>query len=65
MGEDRYNVSARHRLPFYMYFVQFFGVMFATFGLYYVLDHAKMFPAVLKKQYPKEDTTHYTFELKD
>lgn len=62
MGEDRYDVSARHRYSFFTYFAQFFGVMFGTFGLYYLMEDAKMFPALLPKQYPQEGVKHYTFD---
>ncbi|KAI4459822.1 nadh-ubiquinone oxidoreductase ashi subunit [Holotrichia oblita] len=64
-GEDRYDVTMRHRIPGWMQWTQFLGVMFGTFALYYYLQRCKMFIGQLPKQYPGDGVTSYTFERKE
>lgn len=64
MGEDRYDVTVRHRVTFWTQWGQFVGVLFGTFAVYYWLERMKWFPAVLPKQYPEDGKVHYTFEEK-
>lgn len=61
IGEDRYDVSARHRVPVWLQFVQFFAWMGGAFVIWYVAEDMKWFLAAAEKQYPK-DGKHYTFE---
>lgn len=64
IGEDRYDVTMRHRVPFWSQWGQFLGVVFGLFGVMLVFENFKMFPALLPKQYPG-DGEHYTFEIKN
>ncbi|XP_022919399.1 NADH dehydrogenase [ubiquinone] 1 beta subcomplex subunit 8, mitochondrial [Onthophagus taurus] len=63
IGEDRYDVSARLRVPMSTQWFQFLGVMFGTFAIYYWLEDCKMFIGQLPKQYPLDDKPSYTFEI--
>ncbi|KAG5881865.1 hypothetical protein JTB14_022450 [Gonioctena quinquepunctata] len=60
--EDRYDSSAKLRLPMWVLWAQFLGVMFGTFALYALLENVKMFPATTPPQYPNQEKKHYTFE---
>ncbi|XP_056636758.1 NADH dehydrogenase [ubiquinone] 1 beta subcomplex subunit 8, mitochondrial [Diorhabda carinulata] len=62
LREDRYDVSVKLRRPMWFLWAQFLGVMFGTFGIYYLLENVKMFHSVMPRQYPKEGKVHYTFE---
>ncbi|KAF2881267.1 hypothetical protein ILUMI_24912 [Ignelater luminosus] len=64
IGEDRYDVTARHRVPVWLQYVQFFAWMGGAFVLYYIADKMKWFLAAAEKQYPRNGK-HYTFEPKE
>lgn len=63
--EDRYDVSAKLRLPMWALWAQFLGTMFGTYLIYRFLDNVKMFHAALPKQYPFKGEKHFTFELEE
>ncbi|CAH1111016.1 unnamed protein product [Psylliodes chrysocephalus] len=60
--EDRYDVSAKLRVPLWGMWAQFLGTMFGTYIIYRLLDNVKMFHSVIPKQYPNNGKTHYTFD---
>lgn len=65
MGEDRYDVSFKHRHSNFIYFAQFIGALLGTFAIMYALERCRMFPGLVPKQYPQEGKKHYTFEPQD
>lgn len=65
IGEDRYDVNARHRVALWKQFAQFGGVIFTTFAIYLYCENFKWFAALAEKQYPKPGVTHYTFDLEE
>lgn len=65
IGEDRYDVSAKHRISFKSQWGQFLLVVFGTMAIYIYMEDMKMFPAILPKQYPESGKIHYTFESKE
>ncbi|KAJ8971749.1 hypothetical protein NQ314_000566 [Rhamnusium bicolor] len=62
--EDRYDVSLKLRRPMWFQLAQCLGAIFGYYALYALCEKAKMFPAVLPKQYPGDGRKHYTFETK-
>lgn len=62
IGEDRYDVSKRHRIPPREQWLQFFGVVGGFFLLYFALQDSPMFHSLVPKQYPAAHSKHYTFE---
>ncbi|XP_032516667.1 NADH dehydrogenase [ubiquinone] 1 beta subcomplex subunit 8, mitochondrial [Danaus plexippus] len=60
IGEDRFNISVKHRIPMWQQWTWFLGAMFGSYMLYMYLDNYKIGRPVVAKQYPQEGP-HYMF----
>ncbi|CAH4015699.1 NADH dehydrogenase [ubiquinone] 1 beta subcomplex subunit 8, mitochondrial [Pieris brassicae] len=60
IGEDRYDISMKPRIPLWQQWCWFLGVIGGFFGLFYYLEDYKFGRPVTAKQYP-QDGPHYLF----
>ncbi|XP_041974043.1 NADH dehydrogenase [ubiquinone] 1 beta subcomplex subunit 8, mitochondrial [Aricia agestis] len=64
IGEDRYDISMRPRVPASEMLVWFFGVVGGSFLLFWWLEDYKIGRPVVAKQFPR-DGPHYLFTAKE
>ncbi|GJQ68754.1 hypothetical protein Trydic_g17286 [Trypoxylus dichotomus] len=62
INEVRYNISAKHRFPGWVMWLQFLMVTGGALFIQFYLERCKMFFGLLPKQYPLQGKTHYTFQ---
>lgn len=62
IGEDRFDISYKYRIPLATQIAQFVLVMAGCFGVYLYLENMKQFPGLIPKQYPHKGEKHFSFE---
>lgn len=60
--EDRLDLNRQFHRPLWQLVAQFFGVLGGLGVLTIIGEQFKMYRAAVPPQYPKQGTTHYTFE---
>ncbi|KAK2580892.1 hypothetical protein KPH14_005962 [Odynerus spinipes] len=65
IGEDRYSAGVRRMVSTEGVIAMFGGTVLVFGTLFAIFQYYPWFQPVMKKQYPKQGVTHYTFEPLD